>query len=171
MGAFKWLPKGLLWEESNKSNWHMPLLREQRCHHRMIKYHIYVPQLAHREAQLEQVRAERDNHFVQEEEILAHMRLLSSEANHWKSRVVTETEEVLCRESAQVAQQATEAQKAMDQHYRARYLCQSNSAQAQSLAFKLQETQLSSIRHKRDSSSLRHKPSDKLKSRSNKQQH
>ena len=35
-------------------------------------------QLAHREAQLEQVRAERDNHFIQEEE--AHMRLLSSEA-------------------------------------------------------------------------------------------
>ena len=37
-------------------------------------------QLAHRDAQLEQVRAERDNHFVQEEEVLAHMRLLSSEA-------------------------------------------------------------------------------------------
>ena len=40
-------------------------------------------QLAHRDAQLEQVRAERDNHFVQEEEVLAHMRLLSSEAKHW----------------------------------------------------------------------------------------
>ena len=58
-------------------------------------------QLAHRDAQLEQVRAERDNHFVQEKEVLAHMRLLSSEAKDWKSRVVTETEEVLCRESAQ----------------------------------------------------------------------
>ena len=54
-------------------------------------------QLAHREAQLEQVRAERDNHFVQEEEVLAHMRLLSSEAKDWKSRVVTEAEEVLSR--------------------------------------------------------------------------
>ena len=41
-------------------------------------------QLAHRDAQLEQVRAERDNHFVQEE-VLAHMRLLSSEAKDWKS--------------------------------------------------------------------------------------
>ena len=71
-------------------------------------------QLAHRDAQLEQVRAERDNHFVQEEEVLAHMRLLSSEAKDWKSRVVTEAEEVLCRESAQLAQQATEAQEAMD---------------------------------------------------------
>ena len=50
-------------------------------------------QLAHRDAQLEQVRAERDNHFVQEEEVLAHMRLLSSEAKDWKSRVVTEAEE------------------------------------------------------------------------------
>ena len=97
-------------------------------------------QLAHREAQLEQVRAERDSHFVQEEEeVLAHMRLLSSEAKDWKSRVVTEAEEVLCRESAQVAQQATKAQEAMDQHYKAkrrqaeadlRDLCQSNSAQA-----------------------------------------
>ena len=78
-------------------------------------------QLAHRDAQLEQVRAERDNHFVQEEEVLAHMRLLSSEAKDWKSRVVTEAEEVLCRESAQIAQQATEAQEAMDQHYKAKW--------------------------------------------------
>ena len=109
-------------------------------------------QLAHRDAQLEQVRAERDNHFVQEEEeVLAHMRLLSSEAKDWKSRVVTEAEEVLCRESAQAAQQATEAQEAMDQHYKAKWrqaeadlkaLCQSNSAQVQSLASKLHETNL-----------------------------
>ena len=108
-------------------------------------------QLAHRDAQLEQVRAERDNHFVQEEEVLAHMRLLSSEAKDWKSRVVTEAEEVLCRESAQAAHQATEAQEAMDQHYKAKWrqaeadlkaLCQSNSAQVQSLAAKLQETNL-----------------------------
>ena len=75
-------------------------------------------QIAHRDAQLEQVRAERDNHYVQEEEVLAHMRLLSSEAKDWKSRVVTEAEEVLCRESAQAALQATEAQEAMDQHYK-----------------------------------------------------
>ena len=77
------------------------------------------------------------------------MRLLSSEAKDWKSRVVTEAEEVLCRESAQIAQQATEAQEAMDQHYKTRWqqaeadlqaLCQSNSAQVQSLASKLQET-------------------------------
>ena len=52
-------------------------------------------QLAHRDAQLELVRAERDTNFVQEEEVLAHVRLLSSEARHWKSRVVTEAEEVL----------------------------------------------------------------------------
>ena len=108
-------------------------------------------QLAHREAQLDQVRAERDNHFVQEEEVLAHMRLLSSEARDWKSRIVTEAEEVLCRESAQAAHQATEAQEAMDQHYKAKWrqaaadltaLCQSNSAHAESLASKLQETNL-----------------------------
>ena len=92
------------------------------------------------DAQLEQVRAERDNDFVQEEEVLTHMRLLSSEAKDWKSGVVTEAEDVLCRESAQIAQQATEAQEAMDQHYKAKWqqaevdlktLCQSNSAQVQ----------------------------------------
>ena len=110
-------------------------------------------QLARREAQLEQVRAEQANHFVQEEEeeVLATMHLLSSEAKDWKSKVVTEVEEVLCRESAQVAQQATKAQEAMDQHFKARWrqaeadlrdLCQPNSAQAQSLASKLQETNL-----------------------------
>ena len=67
----------------------------------------------------------------------------------WKSRVVTEAEEVLCRESTQVAQQATEAREAIDQHYKAKWrqaeadlkaLRQSNSAQVQSLADKLQET-------------------------------
>ena len=72
-------------------------------------------QLALRDAQIEQVKAQRDGHFVQEEELLAHMRLLSSEAKDWRSRVVTETEEVLCRESAQMAQNATETQEAMDQ--------------------------------------------------------
>ena len=107
-------------------------------------------QLALRDAQIEQVKAERDNHFVQEEEeVLAHMHLLSSEAKDWKSRVVTEAEEVLCRESAQLAQQATEAQEAMDQHYKAKWqqaeadltaLCKSNSAQVQSFASKMHET-------------------------------
>ena len=48
-------------------------------------------QLALRDAQIEQVKAQRDSHFVQEEEeVLAHMRLLSSEAKDWRSRVVTE---------------------------------------------------------------------------------
>ena len=49
------------------------------------------------------------------------MRLLSSEAKDWKSRVVTEAEEVLCWESAQAAQHATETQEAMDQQYQARW--------------------------------------------------
>ena len=107
-------------------------------------------QLALRDAQIEQVKAQRDNHFVQEEEeVLAHMRLLSSEAKDWKSRVVTEAEEVLCRESAHMAHQATEAQEAMDQHYKAKWqqaeadltaLCKSNSVQVQSFASKMHET-------------------------------
>ena len=74
-------------------------------------------QLTHRQAQLEQVHEERNNHlFQEEEEILTHMRLLSSETKDWKSRVVTEAVKVLCCESAQVAQQVTETQEAMDQH-------------------------------------------------------
>ena len=106
-------------------------------------------QLSLRDAQLEHVKAERDNHFVQEEEVLAHMRLLSSEAKDWKSRVMTEAEQVLCQESAQMAQQAHEAQAAVDQHYKAKWqqaeadltaLCQSNSAQVQSFASKMHET-------------------------------
>ena len=44
-------------------------------------------QLAYRDAQLEHVRSERDTQFVQEEELPAHMRLLSGETKDWKSRV------------------------------------------------------------------------------------
>ena len=39
------------------------------------------------------------------------MRLLSIEAKDWKSRVVSETDQVLCRDSAEAAQHATEIQK------------------------------------------------------------
>ena len=76
----------------------MPLQHDQASYLRA--------QLGHREAQLEQVRAERDNHFIQEEEeVLAHMRLLSSEAKDWKSRVVSEAEQVPCQESAQCSRE------------------------------------------------------------------
>ena len=70
-------------------------------------------QLDHRDAHLERVRSdssECDTHFVQEEELLAHMYLLSSEAKDWKSRVVSEAEQVQCRESAEAARRATEVQ-------------------------------------------------------------
>ena len=111
-------------------------------------------QLARREAQLEHVRAERDNHFVQEEEeVLGHLRLLSSEAKDWKSRVVTEPNK-RCQESAQAAQHGTEVQEAMDEQFQDRWKqwkqteaelrdwCKSNSAQVQTPASKLHETQL-----------------------------
>ena len=79
------------------------------------------------------------------------MRLLSSEAKDWKSRVVSEAEQVLCQESAQAAQHATEIQETMDKQFQARWgqaeaefrdLCKSNSPQARTVAAKLQETQL-----------------------------
>ena len=139
-------------------------------------------QLAHRDAKIELVRAKRDNHFVQEEEVLAHMRLRSSEAKDWKSRVVTEAEEALRRESAQIAQQATEAQEAMDQQYKAKWqqaeadlkaLCQSKSAQVQSFVSKLHETneehQQLHTAQERDSYSSRHKPSKQHINMNNKQ--
>ena len=139
-------------------------------------------QLALRDAQIEQVKAERDNHFVQEEEeVLAHMRLLSSEAKDWKSRVVTEAEEVLCRESAQMTQQATEAQEAMDQHYKAKWqqaeadltaLCKSNSAQCNLLPPKCMRRMQninSFMMHKRDEFNSRRKPYEKLINMNNKQ--
>ena len=139
-------------------------------------------ELALRDAQIEQVKAERDNHYVQEEEkVLAYMRLLSSEAKDWKSRVVTETEEVLCRESAQMAQQATEAQEAMDQHYKAKWqqaeadltaLCQSNSAQVQSFASKMHQanTEHQKLHDAQESEfNSRHKPFEKHISMNNKQ--
>ena len=133
----------------NKSNWHFKVTLRSTMPSTTNPVAYLRAQLALRDAQIELVKAERDNHFVQEEEVLAHMRLLSSEAKDWKSRVVTEAEEVLCRESAQMAQQATEAQEAMDQHYKAKWqqaeadltaLCQSNSVQVQSFASKMHET-------------------------------
>ena len=42
------------------------------------------------------------------------MRLLSSEAKDRKSWVVSEEEQVLCRESAEATQRTTEVQDAMD---------------------------------------------------------
>ena len=83
-GAYKWLLKvvsmgriqqeQLVQQVAQRSM--MPSMTDQLSYLRA--------QLAHRDAQLEQVRAERDNHFAQEEEVLAHMRLLSSEAKVWK---------------------------------------------------------------------------------------
>ena len=95
-------------------------------------------QLAHREAQFEHVRSERDTHFVQEEEyLLARMHLLSSEAKDRKS--ISEAEQVLCREPAEAAQHATEVQDAMDKQ-RSRRDCERVSWNTSSY-----------ILHKRDS--------------------
>ena len=135
-------------------------------------------QLALRDAQIEQVKAERDNHYVQEEEVLAHMRLLSSEAKDWKSRVVTEAEEVLCRESAQMAQEATEAQEAMDQHYKAKWqqaeadltaLCQSKRSLLPLRCMRRIQNIKSFMMLKRDEFNSRHKPFEKHISMNNKQ--
>ena len=74
-------------------------------------------QLAHRDAQLEHVRLERNTNLAQEEKLLAHLRPLNSDAKEWKSRVVSETEQVLARKSAETAQMATDVQKTMDKQF------------------------------------------------------
>ena len=60
---------------------------------------------------MEHVSSERDAHSVQEEELLAHTRLLSSDAKDWKSKVVSEVEQVLVCESAEAIRKATEVQE------------------------------------------------------------
>ena len=108
-------------------------------------------QLAHREAQLEQVRAERDNHFVQEEEeVLAHLRLLSSEA--WINFTKRNGDRLKPTSKLYVNPIAP---KRSPSHPSCRRQIWNTS---------------SSILFKRDSYRSRHKPYDKLKKRSNKQQ-
>ena len=108
-------------------------------------------QLAHRKAQLEHVRSERDTHFVHDEELLAHMRLFSSDAKDWNSRVISEAEQALVRESAEAARKTTEAQEATDKKLQARWreaedqlrdMHESNNAQVQQLAESLQQNEL-----------------------------
>ena len=107
-------------------------------------------QLAHSDAQLEYVRSERYTHFVQKEEF-AHMRLLSSETKEWKSRVVSEAEQVLVLECAETARRTTKIQKtginsfnSNEKEAEAQLLDrrESNSAQAQQLAASLQRNEL-----------------------------
>ena len=82
--------------------------------------------------------------------MLAHTRLLSSEAKDWKSRAVSEVEQVLCQESAEAAQRATDVQEAVEKvqarwrqvEAELRDLRQSNSAQVQNLAARLRESEL-----------------------------
>ena len=97
MGAFKWLLKGLTMGRTQQEQLAQQVAQRSMMPSTTDQVSYLRAQLAHRDAQLEQVRAERDNHFVQEEEeVLAHVHLLSSEAKDWKSRVVMEAEEVLC---------------------------------------------------------------------------
>ena len=79
------------------------------------------------------------------------MRLLSSEAKDWKSRVVSEAEQVLVKESAEAAHRTTEVQEAMDKQFQVRWrqaeadlwdMCDSNSAQVQILAASLRKSEL-----------------------------
>ena len=54
-GAYKWLLKGFRWAESNKNN----LAQRSMMQSMTDQVSYLLAQLAHRDAQLEQVRAER----------------------------------------------------------------------------------------------------------------
>ena len=81
----------------------------------------FAEQLANRGVQLEHVRSQRYTQFAQDDKFLAHMRLFSSEALDWKSRLVSEAEQTLVRESAEAARKTTEIQDAMNKQYKARW--------------------------------------------------
>ena len=125
-------------------------------------------QLAHRDAQLEHVRSERDTQFVQEAKQLAHTRLLSSEAKDWKSRMVSETEQVLVNECAEAAQRANDVQESMDKQSQVQQLCRQAKAQAPVICTSptaQQLQQLAESLHKSELEhqqlcSLKHKPSE-----------
>ena len=48
-----------------KSNWHIPLHNVRRCHHHVIKYHIYVCNSHIEKHSSSKSAPERDNHFIQ----------------------------------------------------------------------------------------------------------
>ena len=86
---------------------------------------------------MDHARSQRDTPFVQEEELLARVRLLSSEANH---EAVNKAEQALARESAEAARKTTAIQEAVDKQHKARWKeaeaqirvgQESNSAQVQ----------------------------------------
>ena len=137
-------------------------------------------QLAHREAQLEHARSERDTLSAREKELLAHTRLLSSAAKDRKSRVANGAEQALVRESAEATRQTTEVLKTMDKQFQTPRreaeaqltdTHESNSAQAQQLAPSLQQSDWSTsscILQVRNACSWRHKLSQCHKTWNNK---
>ena len=68
----------------------------------------------------DQVQYLRD-HSSCTKKLLAHMRLLSSEAKDWKSRVVSEAEQVLVQESAKTEQRTNEVRGNMDKLFQTRW--------------------------------------------------
>ena len=104
MGAFRWL-----FDKRHK----LEFVKS------MIRYNTYV-----RTSLIEKHNLNMCVHNVTfisiKRKLLAHMRLLSSETKELKSRVVNKTEQVLCRESAEVVHHAIEVQKTMDKQIQTR---------------------------------------------------
>ena len=71
-------------------------------------------QLAYKDAQFEHARSQRDIRFVQEEELVARARPLSSETRTWKSHIVNEAEHVLVMECAGASQRTSEIKETTD---------------------------------------------------------
>ena len=86
-GCLQWLPGRRRKVESNQEQLAQSVAHRAAMRTQNDQVQYLRALLAHRDAQFEHVCSERDTHFVQEEEeeVLAHMRLLSCEAKDWKS--------------------------------------------------------------------------------------
>ena len=80
------------------------------------------PQLVHRDAHLERVRSERDTHFVQKEELLAHTRAYSAVklrtgSPEWSAK----RNKYFFKETAEATHRTNEVQEAMDRQFQAHW--------------------------------------------------
>ena len=182
MGAFEWLLNKLRKVDYDKSNLHRPLHTVRRGHLKpMTKFNTFVRNSLTEMHNLNMSDLKATRTHIQEEELLAHMRLLSSEAKDWKSRLVSEAEQELRRESAEAAQRTTEVQEAMENNFKidGDKLKQNSRTCVNLAALRYRPSQIdyervswntiNYILHMRDSCNWRHKPSESHKTWNGKQ--
>ena len=100
---------------------------------------------------MERVRSERDTHFVQEEQLFAHMRLLSMKLKTGSPEWSAKRNKYYAKNPQKQLIEPIEVQEAMDKQFQTRWrqteaklrdMSESNSAQVQILAASLRESEL-----------------------------